>query len=390
MIALKLTVLLMIAAPSPDPRKSVAADALTLRSGKVLLGQLTDPAPKGRVAMIVRRAWAQKEVPELLKAWEADEGPMTSRARTQRRKRLETWKRDRAASAAAGDRILTWIDAELGRLAKDDADGKSPLLVVSLKRTDVRQTKRAPEGSDRLLRLAWLCEFPAAESMTREELEDSLEGRGFDPSRRDPVNIDHLLPCTVESDARWLIRRAATEATYDRDLNFLEMGPMLVPDLAGRGGGMQATAMAGSLPDPTGLFAARDPATSPDRLSALVPRGRVAAVVTTQETDPERDASTVTTTLWTRQPHGTWAPQVSRSSTVRGADLPAEDPKAPGGGQDPQVSIAVSSFSFSINGQTITRSSRSGPRLGSASRKASEQARAAFEEELSRLAFKID
>src|SRR3954454_23439784 len=72
-----------------------AADAVTLRDGKVVLGQVVEPAPRGKFLVIVRRAWAEKNLPEKFKVWEAAEATSVKKAKAERIARLEAWKRDR-------------------------------------------------------------------------------------------------------------------------------------------------------------------------------------------------------------------------------------------------------------------------------------------------------
>src|SRR5205823_1555355 len=79
---------------------ATAADAVTLRDGRVVLGQVVEPAPRGKVILLVRRAWAEAHVPDLLKRWEAAEAPSIKQARGQRRQRLEDWRRDRREARA--------------------------------------------------------------------------------------------------------------------------------------------------------------------------------------------------------------------------------------------------------------------------------------------------
>ena len=52
-----------------------ASDAVTLRDGTVILGQVVEPSPRGKLTMVVRRGWAEKAQPQRFKTWQAAEGP---------------------------------------------------------------------------------------------------------------------------------------------------------------------------------------------------------------------------------------------------------------------------------------------------------------------------
>ena len=73
---------------------------------------------------------------------------------------------------------MQWIDRELARTA-GGAPPKSYLIPVRLSRSEVRGLDRRPAGTERMLRLAWLCKLPDPESMPLDELRDALEGRGY-------------------------------------------------------------------------------------------------------------------------------------------------------------------------------------------------------------------
>ena len=74
---------------------------------------------------------------------------------------------------------------------------------------------RRPAGTERLLRLAWLCKLPDPESMPLDELKDALEARGYAldaAGRSQPVALDGLLPPTPEPEPVWLARRSRERA----------------------------------------------------------------------------------------------------------------------------------------------------------------------------------
>src|SRR5262249_43578541 len=108
------------AAPAPAPVET-AADQVTLRDGQNVLGAVVDPAPRGVLTVLVRRAWAREHVPDWWKRWQAAETGSVRRALARRRGRLEAWRKERGARPERDDPILAWIDHELDRLDDPEA-----------------------------------------------------------------------------------------------------------------------------------------------------------------------------------------------------------------------------------------------------------------------------
>ena len=368
------------------PKQETAADALTLRDGKTVLGQAVEPSPRGTIQVLARRAWVETNLPELAKRWEAAERTATQRAEGQRRARLEAWKRDRTAHAEPDDRILPWIEAELGRLAAGDRAG-SALILISLPVNQVQRLARAPRGAGRLLRLGWLSAFKNVEELSLDALKDGLEGRGFDVDSTAPVSVERLLPIAVETEAQWLARRAATEATYDSGLRFIRVQQLVVPEPV-PGQPLDARAALSALPDVAKLLAGEAEDGLPQRLREVGARGRVGAVVTRQQMSADLDGVTIEMVLWVRGPGDRWTPFGSQTVTVKARDLKADEGNDIA--EDPQVQTAfrlIESLGF---GQVPADVRQHGLRVGAATRKALSQARTAFQEDLAKLALAVE
>jgi hypothetical protein len=378
---------LLAAPPARDP--GAAADIVTLTSGKVIRGEIVEQAHRSLVTMIVRREWAERALPELLKAWEKDEEATTGRARSLRIERLEAWKRDRAGHGGAGDRIGGWIDRELARLNEKENGPRTPLVIVQVGKSEIRDVTEGVKGKERLVRLGWQCKFPDTETMTVDELTIALEERGFDLAKQAPVKIDDLLPLTLESDNQWLLRRAATEVTYDAGVRFIEIGPMLLPDFTPNAGGAAPRGFVPPFGDPGRTRGGRGNNPLASALRAIGGHGGVGAVVTSQQTDFDRSRATVVVTLWVRGPRSGWMAQKPSSATVAAADVKDADLQGPGGPQQFAMSFSFSQMNGFGNG--VNRQvKRSNPKLGAAARLAAENARAAFDDEITGLALKID
>src|SRR5262249_30855032 len=185
---------------------ATAADRITLRDGSVVLGLVTaaGAGPRGSVEILVRRDWAEKHVTAWGKRWDRALESSTRLAARERRERLLAWRRERAGSVPADDRIVAWIDRELKRLEQPGRLWRTAILPARLARGDVRGTSRQALASARLLRLGWLCEIPDAETKPLDALADAVEARGFMAKGDDVPSLSGLLPIASEGDMEWL------------------------------------------------------------------------------------------------------------------------------------------------------------------------------------------
>ena len=83
-------------AQAPQAPKGVA-DRLTLRDGKVALGLVTNTKTGtcAGVEMLVRRDWAEANLPNWFKIWDRSAQSAAKPAVAQRLSRLKTWRRER-------------------------------------------------------------------------------------------------------------------------------------------------------------------------------------------------------------------------------------------------------------------------------------------------------
>jgi hypothetical protein len=373
---------------------STSADRVTLRDGSVVLGLVTasSPGSRGSTELLVRRAWAQKAIGQHLQRWDRATTASSRQAVVQRRKRLESWRRERARGSEPGDRIIGWLDRELARLAAPGEPKPSVLLNVRLPHNEVQAMDRKPASVERLLRLAWLCEFPDPETMPLAQLKDALQSRGYDidgAAAKTPVSVESLLPPTPEPEANWQARRAATELTVDSGLRFIRFQDTIMPD-AGGGQDMSAVGLSSALSeikkllDPDGGRQA-DPLE--EKLGAIAARGRVGAVVTRLEIQPDMSAVTVEATLWVRGPGERWAPFGFRRATVRPDDLAgaagqnlAEDPQVKGAFRIVEM-LGLGAIPADVKDRSL--------RIGAATEKALGTARSAFNQDLDAMALPV-
>lgn len=373
----------LLAATAAEPSLDPVGDAIILRDGRTVRGILLPTSRLGDQNLIVRRAWAEATLADRVERWRTAEAPRVRRAVDLRRRRLETWKRDRAAglALARGDRIGTWIDAELTELARPDGPPPSLLMLAKVERGEVRSIVRADRASSRLLRLAWTSGIADAETTPREELIQALEGRGIAIRADREPSLDAMLPIESEPEPRWLARRAATEVAHDSGLRFIRHDRLVLPEPA-----------PGEAPDPSAVGAAAlgvlgellGEAPPPDglqaRLRAVEARGRVGAVVTRMEIGPNFDVASAESALWIRQGAGRWSPATVRSASVRPADL--RDGDANGLAADPQVAAAFRAFEGLGLGVVPDDAKRQSLRVGEAARRALGEARAAIQADL--------
>ncbi len=388
--ALLLTGWLTAAQAPPPPNRSVG-DRLTLRDGKVAVGLVTDAraGARGGVEMLVRRDWAEANLPDWFKVWDRAAQSAAKPAVAQRLSRLRTWRRERASHVPETDPIIAWIDRETARLNDPGATAGAPLMVVRAPRSDVRELIRQPKSSGRLLALGWLCGLTDAEAMSIDDLQLAVEGRGFMAEGDETPSLDRMLPIASEPEPRWLARRAATELAVDPDLRFIRHQGLLLPDARldqpGAIEGIDASAAFGQIAkllDPTA--AQDDPL--PAALQKIAARGRSGAAVTRMEIAPDMSRVTVESTLWVLGPRG-WVAWGSRTAVVRPEDVQAgvADQLA----ADPQITAAfdvVEKLGLgAIAGDLKERSLK----IGAATSQALGTVRSEFNQELDALALPV-
>jgi hypothetical protein len=379
---------ILVTATTGEAAGPSASDVVTLTDGKTVSGEVRESSARALV-MVVRRDWARQNVPNSAKRWEAAEKTTAPRALSQRRERLNAWRRDRTLPPVvppAIDRITPWINRELAKLKPGSASEPTPLMLVRLSHGEFTKVSRRPKGSDGLLRQAWLSGFRDPESMPLEELKDALEARGFDVSRPLNPSIDTLLPPQHESDAAWTSRRAATEVLYDPNLKFLRYQGILMVE-PGNGGGNPAMTAIQALPALGALLGQAQDDQLPVRLRMLAAWGRAGAMVTRLEIAPDLSAVSVEITLYVRQGSDRWQPAGTRVSRVRPEDLGPEAGKELA--DDPQVGMAFKLIEAAGLKELSPEIKKRSLAIGAATRTALGKARAQAESDLGSLAFPV-
>jgi len=379
---------------SPPPTASSTADVVTLKDGKVLLGQVLESSDRrGPLLVLVRRAWAEANLPDRAAAWEKAEAPTVRQAEAMRRGRLIAWRRTRPGSVAPTDRITPWLDSEIARMsARPDANqgaARSSLMVVRLPKNTVKAVDRRSKGTGRLLRLAWTTHLPDPESTPLAELTQGLEDRGFSAASDAPVSVDALLPTPLESDGQWLVRRASTEVTNLPGGRFLLYAGAVLPEpAAGEAppAGAAIDAVASTLKELLGEER-KDPLQP--KFRELAGQGRVGAVVTSLEMAPDMAATTITTTLWVAPgANRDWVPALVRTASARPGDLPAD--AGANLAEDPQIKAALNLVGSLGLGDIPPELKQRGLNMGFATQKALNDARSALGRELSALALSLE
>ena len=352
-----------------------AADVVTLRDGKVILCQIVDPAPRGKFVVVVRRIWAEKNLPDRLRAWKSAEAPSLKRAVADRIHRLEAWKRER--NAEPNDLILGWIQTELTRL-RADADAPK-LIAVTLNRGDIRKIDKKPPDAARKLRQAWRAGFEDAETKPLDDLSSALEGRGFAMSNVDPAPIADLLPISSETEGQWQARRAATEVAQDSKLRFISHLGILLPE-GTPAAGIDLGGISGLVKGLLGEGAAEDPLIAKGR--ELSAKGHVGMMVTTLETAEDMSGVKVEVVLYARMKDDRWERAAVKSVRVRTDEIKAGE--GANIAADPQVSSifkAVEGLGLDLPADLKEKSLK----IGAATQKALGSARTAIQLDLDSL-----
>ncbi len=376
------------------PADGPAIDSVTLKDGSVVLGQLVESRTRSGwpKSMVVRRAWAEANLPARASAWSKAADQSSKSASITRKARLVEWRRDRSRSPVANDRITPWIDREIARLDGKDGDQKSVLIGIPLPRAEVRTIGGAtnPQRSRkayRLVRLGWLLGLPNVETMSEAELAEAVEAKGFDPTGTSEVSIESLLPLADEPASLWTLRRACTEAANDPGGRFVRYQGILLPEPE-PGEAPPADASLKAAVDGIKNFLgeqAVDPL--PAKLAELANQGRTGAVVTRMEMAPDFSAVQVEAALWVRMNAQRWQLVITKSATVRPDDLPA------GSGEelaeDPQIKAAFGIVEGLGLGQVPPELKRRSLGMGAATRKALGQAKAELDAEIKRFALPL-
>lgn len=361
----------------------LVSDVITLRDGRVLLGQVAEAPPRVPLTVIVRRDWVEANLPDLRKKWQAVEAPKVRQARRERLQRLELWAKERVQANGA-DPVRAWVDQQRERLRQPFSERESPLMRVVVARGETRSTRPAPDNARRMLRQAWAHAIDGPESRTIDDMTRALREANVARVGEDDVGLEGLLPEPVETEGQWRSRRAATELVFDPGARFVRYESLLVPE--GQEVGPEAAQKAlgdllgGLLGDPP--QAANDPLA--ERLREVAAQGRVGALVTRLDGGPE---TAVEISLWVRDPRGNWSAALVRRASARADQVPpnAGDPLA----NDPQVQGAFAALEALGLGKLGEDAKRLSLRSGAAVEKALDAARTALRDDLKALVLPV-
>jgi hypothetical protein len=379
------------AAEKKSAPPAAASDRIALKDGAVVLGQVVNQNERGKLVFVVRRAWADARVPEQSKAWRAYETPWLKRARAERLRRLQTWREQRlagmnaAGAAIEDDELLRLLAADIEHLRNlSDDDELPPLMMVALDRKELLKVDRRPENLARLMRQAWNAALADAEEMTPADLRDALEARNVPLAGNDPASVDDLLPLPIETEARWNLRRGATEAMYDKSVWFARFGDMLMPESAAGQGASLTGMLPGLLRSLTGEGPAEDPL--PAKLRTLAASGRNAAVVTQLEFADDLAGVRVMSVLWLRGTEGGegWQPTLRQVAAARGGENAAG--VEANLNNDPQVRGIFDVVEGLGLGDVAPEMKQRALAIGGATQRALGQAKGALNEDISALA----
>ncbi len=297
-----------------------AADRLVLRDGSVVLGQVVNErVPFGGTAFLVRRSWAEKNLPALARQWTQAEALGVRKARRERKERLHAWRVDRANAGDGPDAVSRWIDRETALLSTLSPP-RSPLIKVPIAAREIRSIDRKDPQTAQLLRLGWLARIDDVESLSVNELTDVLSIQGQIPLN-DPAAVDALLPLYPESESNWRMRRAATETALEPALRFVQFREFVLAESDPSDSDPDNVTALLDSPAGRDAFGAIQ-AVKPDdplqeRFALVESRGRIGLMMSHVRFNIDSDRAEADTTLWVRQADGHWVSVLTKSGSAR-------------------------------------------------------------------------
>ncbi len=377
--------------PALADLSGTASDAITLEDGSVVRGQVAEGARFGGVTVLVRRDWARRNAPAWLSRWERQELPLILRGRRERKERLIAWRRDRILnSIPSGDRMTSWINAEVARLSTLKP-GRTVLTLATFPRSETRGIDQQMVETGRLLRLGWLAGLNDVETLPLDELTVALE-----PQTRirpdDPGRVDALLPLYPEGEERWRARRAATEVVFDPSLRYVRFRQLTLPET---GPNSDATPQTTSelIDSPAGraAFAAIQGVSPFDAIDELLDdiagRGYVGAIISRVELGIDSDQVEAESTFWVCQRGGRWTSLFTRRAVVAsGASSLADRTPALEGSP---IKTTLQVLETVASAPSSPEVSQLRQRLGATAELALGKARAALDQELAPLVLSV-
>ncbi len=310
-------------APRRLPRWSTAADVITFRDGKVLLGQVVESAD--------RRGPLRRPGPAGLGGGEPaptapPPGPRPKRRRSARPRRSVgndclpgdghgPAQSSRPTRSPPGSTPRSPGSRLRDRARRIPPRRKSPLMVVRLARNTIKALDHKPKATGRLLRLAWTMNFADPETTPLADLKQGWK-TAVSRARATPRSRwTALLPIPLEPTRSGKSAGPRPNWRTCPGGRFLLYGGAVLPEPApgeAPPAGAAMEALTSTLKDLLGE-GRQNPL--PAKFRELAARGRVGAVVTSLEMAPDMASTTVATTLWVA-PGGNrdWVPALVRSS----------------------------------------------------------------------------
>jgi len=364
------------------------AERVILKDGTEVLGQRWG-VEGTRLLFVVRRAWAEANVPERFERWKEAEAERLRLAVEERRARLERWRDERQAANRPRTEVDEWLDREIARLdGGPEALESTPLMIVILERREIARLDERSEADRLRLRQAWSAGFDDPETMPAERLTAALEDRGFAGLETDAAPIAALLPIPRETDRQWLARRASTELLHLPGSRWIRYGTLVLPEPEpGRPvdlGGLER-AIAPMLEELIEGRPQRDPLQAVfDQAEA---EGRVGVQLTTLDMAPDFRQVAVEAALWVRLEPGRWTPAARRRVQVGTAE---PDPDAQRRiAEDPAVQRTFQLFEALGLGSVGEEARRRSLRVGSAVQRALSRAKVALNADLQSVALDL-
>ena len=218
------------------PSNQLAVDVVRLRSGEKLRGAVLNETASGTLTMAVQRKWLRDAYPDYFQSVAADEAARQESIASDLNRRITLWIADvesRPRQRPEFRQLLAFLKDQQQQIeqrlsvleGRRDTAFDSQFLLLDQARKLVASKVIQSAERRRIAMLAWQERFREVETLSAEQLRNSLEARNInlDP-QADPVDLSDRVPPAAQTDEEWATRQALVEFQLVQPLEFQGTG----------------------------------------------------------------------------------------------------------------------------------------------------------------------